>query len=131
MLLSGKQTIHSIPINTDQACQLTRQDPAAIARLADYYDAASWQCYAHGQKLGGIVNYLDSHCKYRYNTGRAPIARNTAYDWECLDQHNKPVGIAITDACQWYYKQHSTDAFDRLVNFSRPDGWGCWSTGPN
>jgi TIR domain len=131
VLYAGKQIIDSIPLNTDQACQWSTQDSDVIARLADFNDPASWQCYAHEQRLGGIVNHLNDYCKSRYNTDLAPIIRTTAYDWYCLDQQNNPIGIAITDACQWYYPSHSTDAFDRLVNYFQPDGWECWAPKAN
>ncbi len=124
---SDGRVVKSTSIDTNKACQWATSDTDVIAQLADYYDPSSWQCYVHEQRLGGIVTYLNSYCYYKYGTGLSSKIHENAYNWQCLDQNNAPVGISITDACQWHYSPHSTDAFDVLTNFSDPDGWECWA----
>jgi predicted outer membrane repeat protein len=124
-LLSGDQIIQSHPINTQKACQWRYNQSDIIDRLADYNDPSSWQCYVHEKKLGGITDYLDSFCKYQRFEGVTNNTSGTAYDWKCLDWHNVPTSLSITDACQWHYNRK--DAFDRLTDFNRPNGWECWA----
>lgn len=103
-----------------------------IARLTDYYDPSSWQCYKHVTKLGGITKYLDTYChNVKGYAGATPLpAHPTAYDWSCQGTDNQPQSIAITDACQWKYPPYGTSAFDVLANFNDPNGWECWAPKP-
>ena len=116
-------------IDPQKACQ--SQYPAfdhGVARLADYYDPSSWQCYTHEKLLGSITPYLDGFCKHEgYAGSNTPSSTGTAYDWYCLGQDGHHISIAITDACQWHYPAHAKDAFDVLNNFNKPDGWACWA----
>lgn len=102
-----------------------------IDRLADYYDPSSWQCYQKVQPItliNGITNEsnVDSFCKnheqmkgiQQNNDGK------TAYNWDCLDASGQVVGFSVTDLCR--FVTHYKDAFDRLSNFNRADGWECW-----
>jgi hypothetical protein len=52
--------------------------------------------------------------------------QTTAYSWKCKPHSGIPVGISITDACQWYYHQQQ-NAFERLNDFFKPNGWQCWA----
>jgi hypothetical protein len=50
-------------------------------------------------------------------------ARVTAYDWNCKPRKGLATGLAVTDVCQFIYK--NLRAFDRLVNYNLPGGWEC------
>jgi transcriptional regulator with XRE-family HTH domain/putative hemolysin len=114
-----------------QVCQWKYPDDAAdiTARLADFFDESSLQCYAHVQFLGDVTTHLlQGYCQSeRYNdVALIPgTGQTTAYDWKCRPSSGIPVGISITDVCQWYY--HQQNAFDRLNDFFSPDGWECWA----
>jgi TIR domain len=124
---SGHQ-IQSKTVDPTKACQQQTNTPDAISRLSNYYDPSSWQCYVHEQYIGNLTApMLNEFCQ---STGFKGINKNTngtAYDWECLDKNNIPQGLSITDACQYNYPAHKTNAFDRLIDFTKPGGWQCWA----
>ncbi|HEY1349049.1 MAG TPA: TIR domain-containing protein [Ktedonobacteraceae bacterium] len=125
--LQGTQITSQLPIDPQEACALQYHAvfEHGIARLANYYDPSSWQCYTHERDLGPITRYLPGYCsEQEHPLGiNTPAANGTAYDWSCQGPQGQSVGIAITDACQWHYGR---GAFDVLVDFRRPDGWECW-----
>jgi hypothetical protein len=124
VLLVGTDVIQHMPLDPQSACQWQYHQPDVIDRLADYYDPSSWQCYQHEKRLGPIsADDLNAYCQYKHYTGVYPNG-GTAYNWFCHDQNGQRINIAITDVCQWHYS--NKQAFDRLVDFNRPDGWECW-----
>jgi TIR domain len=124
--LNDTHVVQRLPIDPQKVCRWQYDQSTAIARLADYYDPASWQCYKQEARLGGITKYLDRYCQFKGYTGIYLNVKKTAYDWYCRDQDNQQISIAITDACQWHYNRK--DAFDRLTNFDDPsNGWECWA----
>jgi transcriptional regulator with XRE-family HTH domain len=99
-----------------------------IGRLADFFDPASLQCYAHVQLLGEITTHLPAYCQSIHDEGAVLIHetnQTTAYDLKCQPHAGIPVGLSVTDACQWFYPQQ--DAFDRLDSFYSQNGWQCWA----
>jgi hypothetical protein len=96
-----------------------------IDRLADYYDPSSWQCYKHEKRLGPITAYIGEYCTNvkGYAGVITPPSDGTAYGWSCRDRNGNAISIAITDVCQWHYRQNG--AFDRLTNFKDRNGWEC------
>ncbi len=109
-----------------QACEWKAQTTDVLARLADYYDPSSWQCYVHEKELGNIATpeNMNNFCKLLGNKGVMQIG-TTAYDWQCVPSSGIPVGLSMANACQWFY--HRQDAFDRLVAFNKLSGWECWA----
>jgi hypothetical protein len=128
--LKGPQITSLLPIDPQEACAL--QYHAAfehgVARLANYLDPSSWQCYTHERDLGPITRYLPRYCSEQehYLGSNIPAANSTAYGWFCRGPQGQPVSIAIADVCQWHYP--GLGAFDVLTDFSRPDGWECWGS---
>lgn len=130
--LRGIQIVDSLSIDTQSACGL--QYPVTfkhgVARLANYYDPSSWQCYTHAQYIGPITMKLYAYCSQEgYSGSNTPLSGETAYDWFCQGPHRQQIGIAMTDACQWLYPERA--AFDVLVDFRRTDGWECWGLEPS
>jgi hypothetical protein len=109
-----------------QACEQKAQTTDVMARLADYYDPSSWQCYVHEKELGNIATpeNMNNFCKLLGNKEVMQIG-TTAYDWQCVPSSDIPVGLSMANACQWLY--HRQDAFDRLVAFNKLSGWECWA----
>jgi predicted outer membrane repeat protein len=98
------------------------------ARLYDYYDLSSWECYRDVEQITTInltaLNW-DQFCKaHGLEKGLLPNKRQTAYDWECQNTDGTPLGISVTDVCRSLTKD--PNAFDRLARFDDPNGWECW-----
>ena len=114
------------PFTPAQACQWKTGTTDVMTRLSDYYDPSSWQCYVHEKKLGNIATSenMNNFCQFLGNIGVVQIGI-TAYDWQCAPASGIPIGLSMTNACQWLYGQK--DAFDSLVDFNKPSGWECWA----
>lgn len=110
-----------------QACEWKTQTTDVMARLADYYDPSSWQCYVHEEKLGPIATpeNMNNFCKFLKDKGAVQTG-TTAYNWQCVSPSDRiPVGVAMASACQWFY--HRQDAFESLIAFDHLSGWECWA----
>jgi hypothetical protein len=93
----------------------------AIARVANFYDPNSWQCWTSASLLGGMD--LNGYCRFKnYDTAR-PIG-TTAYDWRCVTSSGALVGIDTPSVCKWQYSGWPIDRFD---NFYDRNSWQCWS----
>ncbi len=105
-----------------------------VDRLADYYDPSSLQCYKDVEMISIVNNKpfsvtnsdgLNNFCINKdYVKLQDKKDRSTAYEWDCMDKEGYANGVSITEACRFLtpYK----DAFDRLADFNRPNGWECW-----
>jgi hypothetical protein len=105
------------------------------ARLSDYYDPSSWECFKDIEKIEIVKNQpfsltagdnLDRFCRDSlHSTGlQKNVQRKTAFEWQCQNADGNLIGISVTDACR--YLTGDQNAFDRLASFSDPNGWECW-----
>lgn len=111
-----------------------------LARLASYWNPASWQCFKDEQKEKDSITKdfaqnpvfpgetkLDMYCKIEHGT-RAfllplPQDQQTGYQWKCTDDGSNPWPIGMTKACQDAY---GDDAIDFLDTYTDPYSWYCW-----
>ena len=103
------------------------------ARLADYYDMTSWQCYTNVRFKGYIAagDKIDRFCKSLGYMGLAKTPIQTAYDWGCahpgvpgIHPSAFVVGFSVTDACAFTYNMKNM--MDRLGSYEKPRSWECW-----
>lgn len=102
-----------------------------VARLFNYWDPASWQCFTHEQRLRVSITQttLDSYCPSLYPDSSAQLTKqlpsSTAYDWNCVSD-GIPYRLSMDKVCQ----QISTkpDAIGLLdpADFNEPNNWQCW-----
>jgi len=141
-----------ISIDTLKLCQDTYKGVSDVtARLADYYDITSWQCYGHAQLLGTLAKggsaatNINQYCQSINYASVANNQRTTAHDWKCVAwtstvKHQYPLtigqaflaGLSVTDACNMIYKDQLKGApvMDRIVDFNSSEGWQCWQLKP-
>jgi hypothetical protein len=92
------------------------------------------QCYKNVRFLGSIGNNPADFARIcsadPQNVGLYDnhSERTTAYDWRCQPKQRGilPRSLSVTNACAMKYGV--ANAFDRLVDYSKPDGWQCWAT---
>jgi hypothetical protein len=134
LLKSDHVQISAIAANPSVACQWQYQTSDIMSRLADYFDASSWQCYEHVGivgKVGEIASHFDAFCKSEHYVGAALNTRNNpnAYDWQCVSTDKSQAGLSVGDACYWYYHDQLGIAgavtFETLTNYQSPYGWSC------
>lgn len=134
------------PLEATRGLPQTRQYPAvdackdqhvsvdkqhAVARLYDYYDLSTWECYTGVEQLPYFTDHkiessLNRFCQvYKHGAGlsKRDKPRTTAYDWQC-DIDGSPTGISMADACR--FLTGSPTAFERLGQFNNIEGWQCW-----
>jgi hypothetical protein len=119
-----------------QVCQqqFPSEQTVRVDRLVKYFDPSTLRCYKNVRFLGPIGNDLSAFARAcRADAQNVGLYNNqserlTAYDWQCQPGQagELPRGLSISDACSIEYGV--SNAFDRLVNHSKPDGWGMLGT---
>ncbi|HLI70674.1 MAG TPA: protein kinase [Ktedonobacteraceae bacterium] len=102
-----------------------------VARLFNYWDPASWQCFAHEQRLRVSITQttLDSYCPSLYSDSSAILTKqlpsSTAYDWNCVS-NGIPYRLSMDKVCQQV--SGDPDAIGLLdpADFDNPNSWQCW-----
>jgi hypothetical protein len=114
-----------------QVCQ--EQEHAIVDRLVDYPGPFALQCYKNVRFLGPIGNNPADFARVCSSDGQDAglydnqSERTTAYDWRCQPKQRGilPRSLSVANACAMKYG--IPNAFDRLVDYSKPDGWECWA----
>jgi hypothetical protein len=127
-------TLQNKPVGSftgQQICQ--EQKHAVVDRLVDYPGPFTLQCYKNVRYLGPIGNNPVDFARVCSSDGQGAglydnqSERTTAYDWRCQPKQAGilPRSLSVARACVMKYRVAS--AFDRLVDYNKPDGWECWA----
>jgi hypothetical protein len=102
-----------------------------LARLFNYRDPLSWQCFTNEQHLRVNITQatLNSYCQSQYPDSIATLPKDqvstTAYDWTCTSD-SIPYRISMDLACQYLSGNLNAIGLLNPQNFSNPNGWQCW-----
>ncbi len=105
-----------------------------MARLFDYWDPLSWQCFQNEHQLGQDVTQgdIDTYfCNITYPDSSAILQGEppfTAYNWVCqLDKTTTTYRVSMDTVCQ-KRPGGKSDAIAMLdpKDFTDPNGWQCW-----
>jgi serine/threonine protein kinase len=111
-----------VGINMDGVCQWQYSDSRAVARMLNYNDPNSWQCFTNARKLG-LASNLNGYCQ-SIGDSSALLTGSTAYSWVCVTPSGQHVGIWVDSACRWQYNM--SGAIARVANYFDPNSWECW-----
>lgn len=111
-----------VGIWVDSACKWQYSNSGAAARMLNYNNPNSWQCFTNAQKLGMASN-LNGYCQ-SIGDSSALLTGSTAYSWVCVTPSGQHVGIWVDSACQWQY--NISGAIARVADYFNPNSWECW-----